>query len=39
MQQWPDFNEKTLDEALASFANRQRRFGRTSEQVEQEEGA
>jgi undecaprenyl diphosphate synthase len=36
---WPDFNEHTLDEALASFARRQRRFGRTSEQVEQEEGA
>ena len=36
---WPDFNEQTLDEALASFASRQRRFGRTSEQVEQEEGA
>jgi len=36
---WPDFNEQTLDEALASFARRQRRFGRTSEQVEQEEGA
>lgn len=36
---WPDFNEQTLDEALASFASRQRRFGQTSEQVEQEEGA
>ena len=36
---WPDFNEQTLDDALASFASRQRRFGRTSEQVEQEEGA
>ncbi|MCI0507770.1 MAG: isoprenyl transferase [Gammaproteobacteria bacterium] len=36
---WPDFNEQTLNEALASFAKRQRRFGRTSEQVEQEEGA
>ncbi|WP_455223111.1 isoprenyl transferase [Kaarinaea lacus] len=36
---WPDFNEQTLNEALASFARRQRRFGRTSEQVEQEEGA
>ena len=30
---WPDFNEATLDEALASFGRRQRRFGRTSEQV------
>lgn len=36
---WPDFNEQTLNEALASFARRQRRFGRTSEQVEQEQGA
>ncbi|HEY5700703.1 MAG TPA: isoprenyl transferase [Gammaproteobacteria bacterium] len=30
---WPDFNRKAFDEALASFARRQRRFGRTSEQV------
>ncbi len=30
---WPDFSEATLDEALASFGRRQRRFGRTSEQV------
>jgi len=30
---WPDFNEATLDEAIASFGRRQRRFGRTSEQV------
>ncbi|MBK9265050.1 MAG: di-trans,poly-cis-decaprenylcistransferase [Polyangiaceae bacterium] len=30
---WPDFTEATLDEALASFGHRQRRFGRTSEQV------
>ncbi|WP_455366039.1 isoprenyl transferase [Kaarinaea lacus] len=36
---WPDFDEQTLNEALASFARRQRRFGRTSEQVEQEQGA
>jgi undecaprenyl diphosphate synthase len=35
---WPDFTEQSLDEALKSFASRQRRFGRTSEQVE-EEGA
>ncbi len=31
---WPDFDEKAFDEALASFAARQRRFGRTGEQVE-----
>lgn len=30
---WPDFSEATLDEALASFGRRQRRFGRTSDQV------
>lgn len=30
---WPDFNEAILDEALASFGRRQRRFGKTSEQV------
>jgi len=30
---WPDFSEATLDEALESFGRRQRRFGRTSEQV------
>jgi undecaprenyl diphosphate synthase len=30
---WPDFSETTLDEAIASFAKRQRRFGKTSEQV------
>jgi undecaprenyl diphosphate synthase len=30
---WPDFNAKTLDEAIASYRNRERRFGRTSEQV------
>jgi len=35
---WPDFSEQSLEEALKSFASRQRRFGRTSEQVE-EEGA
>ncbi len=35
---WPDFNEAAFDEALASYAVRQRRFGRTGEQVEQEQG-
>ncbi|MDC3962414.1 di-trans,poly-cis-decaprenylcistransferase [Polyangium jinanense] len=30
---WPDFSEGTLDEALAFYARRQRRFGRTDEQV------
>ncbi len=30
---WPDFEEATLDEALASFSRRQRRFGKTGTQV------
>jgi undecaprenyl diphosphate synthase len=30
---WPDFTEQTLDEALAAFARRQRRYGRTGGQV------
>ncbi|MGD8885110.1 MAG: undecaprenyl diphosphate synthase family protein, partial [Gammaproteobacteria bacterium] len=36
---WPDFNEQTLMQALDSFARRQRRFGQTGEQVEQQQGA
>jgi undecaprenyl diphosphate synthase len=31
---WPDFDAAALDEAIASFRNRERRFGRTSEQLE-----
>ena len=30
---WPDFDGRTLDEAIASYQQRERRFGRTSEQV------
>ncbi len=30
---WPDFDAAALDEALQDYANRQRRFGRTGEQV------
>jgi undecaprenyl diphosphate synthase len=30
---WPDFDEAALDEALAAFAARERRFGHTGEQV------
>ena len=30
---WPEFNEKELDLALSSFASRERRFGKISEQV------
>lgn len=30
---WPDFDAAKLDEAIASFSRRERRFGRTSEQL------
>ncbi len=36
---WPAFDGPKLDEALSWYANRQRRFGRTGEQVEQKKGA
>ncbi len=32
---WPDFSAAVLEEALESFGRRQRRFGRTGDQVEQ----
>jgi undecaprenyl diphosphate synthase len=32
---WPDFDEGAFDTALHWFASRQRRFGRTGDQVEQ----
>ncbi|MDO5625893.1 MAG: polyprenyl diphosphate synthase [Pseudomonadota bacterium] len=32
---WPDFDEAALDEALAAYAGRERRFGKTSAQVRQ----
>ncbi|MFH1814018.1 MAG: polyprenyl diphosphate synthase [Pseudomonadota bacterium] len=31
---WPEFNGSAVDEAIASFQQRERRFGRTSEQVQ-----
>ncbi len=31
---WPDFNAKTMQVAIDDFLTRQRRFGRTSEQVQ-----
>jgi undecaprenyl diphosphate synthase len=34
---WPDFDRAAFDDAVASYAGRQRRFGRTSEQVVQGE--
>lgn len=30
---WPEFNAASLDEAIASYRRRERRFGRTSEQL------
>lgn len=30
---WPEFDARTLDAAIASYARRERRFGRTSEQL------
>ena len=32
---WPEFDEAALDEALAAYAQRERRFGKTSAQVAQ----
>ena len=32
---WPDFDRAALDAAIASYAQRERRFGRTSEQLEE----
>ena len=34
---WPDFDEKELDKAIASFQKRERRFGRTTEQLPENE--
>jgi undecaprenyl diphosphate synthase len=31
---WPDFNTQAFDAAIASYQQRERRFGRTSEQVQ-----
>ena len=31
---WPDFDAAALDQAIASYRIRERRFGRTSEQVQ-----
>ncbi len=36
---WPDFDAAAFDEALSSFAGRQRRFGKTGDQVEKTGGA
>lgn len=34
---WPDFDEECLHKAIASYQNRQRRFGKTEAQVENED--
>jgi undecaprenyl diphosphate synthase len=36
---WPDFDAAALDRAIESYRQRERRFGRTSDQVEQAERA
>ncbi len=36
---WPDFDEAALDQAFVSYASRQRRFGRTGEQIDRVQGA
>ena len=33
---WPDFDEAELTKALLSYANRERRFGKTSAQIQEE---
>lgn len=38
-QFWPDFNKASLAEAIRDFCTRERRFGRTSEQLETDQGA
>jgi undecaprenyl diphosphate synthase len=30
---WPDFDDKAMDDAIKSYQRRERRFGRTSEQL------
>jgi len=34
---WPDFKEKNMADALKDFARRERRFGKTTEQIKQKE--
>jgi len=36
---WPEFSSEVFDRALAWFAGRQRRFGRTNEQIKHAKGA
>ena len=36
---WPDFDTAALDQAIASYRKRERRFGRTSDQLQHASGA
>ena len=36
---WPDFDEEALHQAIASYQSRQRRYGKTEEQIESESEA
>lgn len=36
---WPEFDRAALEAAFEDFSNRQRRFGKTSEQIESEQNA
>lgn len=36
---WPDFDASSLDQAIASFTKRERRFGKTSEQLQEQQDA
>jgi undecaprenyl diphosphate synthase len=33
---WPDFRRENLFEAITNYQKRERRFGKTSEQIEKE---
>ncbi|HLF30647.1 MAG TPA: undecaprenyl diphosphate synthase family protein, partial [Xanthomonadales bacterium] len=37
-EMWPDFTPACLDAALADYSSRERRFGRTGEQVQRQTG-
>ena len=36
---WPDFDEEGLHEAIASYQARQRRFGKTGQQIDSDSAA
>jgi len=35
---WPDFDDEALSQAIGSYQARERRFGRTSEQLKADAG-